>query len=472
MENIDNKERLIFYKRITPYYTQEKITETVNVDTDNVILSTHAQKPVITQIYATETETGYTKVEKIEYDAVSGISATTVTRIVNIPDDITKDCKLTMQDLDDNFLTLKDFDIKEGYYDVESNEIHLVRNNPDLPHVIINMDGTKKEEEKEIEPSEDEPQPIDTSVKAVINDNGSVTLTWYNSDGEEITSTLQPYSDKEKEVNVESQVPFIDKAVTNNEVIEVVNEYPVNAKYGDRYILHKKASVLGFFYPFDIIDHISTKLASDYLIWRIPSLEDYELLISNLPCPEGKEGLALKSEEHWNGNNVLGFNARPTNKEETTNNKSCAFCTSDGKSIILTDDDGYIVSDVIEGDVYSLRLVADVESSIIDLENTNLNLLGNQYHIVKIGNQYWIDSNLVCDIDGVEKYDLESEFPQTTQDKVYVIQFNGEKWEQTEIELGQTFIMKDGNGYFVEYIISKNINDNYVLIPKFDAGWY
>ena len=104
----DNKERLIFYKRITPYYTQEKVTETVKVDTDNTILSTHAQEPVITQIYATETETGYTKVEKIEYDAVSGISATTVTRIVNIPDDITKDCKLTMQDLDDNFLTLKE----------------------------------------------------------------------------------------------------------------------------------------------------------------------------------------------------------------------------------------------------------------------------------------------------------------------------------------------------------------------------
>lgn len=470
----DNKERLIFYKRITPYYTQEKVTETVKVDTDNTILSTHAQEPVITQIYATETETGYTKVEKIEYDAVSGISATTVTRIVNIPDDITKDCKLTMQDLDDNFLTLKDFDIKEGYYDIEKNEIHLVRNNPDLPHVIIPMTGTTTPSEDNQE--EEPPQVIDQSVKATINnENGSITLTWLDTNGQEVTATVQPYVDKEalKPKNIATVVPEIDKAITKNEAFQLVHDYPLSPKYGDRYILTKKVSICGILYPYSVIEQISENLASEWLIWRIPSLEDYETLINNLNCPEGKEGLALKAkEDEWNGLDELNFHALPTLKEDGTDKKSCVFCTSDGKTITLTDADGYTIGDVDENGKYSIRLVANIEDTDIPLQGTTLNILGNTYFIRKIGTQYWIDANLNYDIEGGEALDFESDFAGTTEDKVYVIHYNGKKWEKIEVPLGITVYVKDENGYLTETSVTKDRDNNITLLPKFDAGWY
>ena len=474
METTDNKERLIFYKRITPYYTQEKVTEVVNVNTENVIISTEAQEPVTTQIYATETETGYTTVEKIEYNAESGISATTVTRIINIPDDITKDCKLTMQDLDDNFLTLKDFDIKEGYYDVETNEIHLVRNNPDLPHVIINMDGSKQEEEEPAdEPSEDEPQPIDTSVKAIINDNGSITLTWLTSEGTEVTSTVQQYTEYTDTFKIASETPNIDKAITKKEVLNVVTDYPSNPKVGDKYILTKKTSLCGCFYPLSTIAHISDNIASEWLIWRIPSLSDYETLISNLPCTEGKEGLALKSSEYWNGLDELHFNAMPTYIEENTDNKSCVFCTSDNKTITLTDEDGYIIGDATDETSYSIRLVADVESSPnINLEDAILNILGYTYHVIKIGKQYWIDANLNYDIEGSISIDLDTDFDATTENKAYVIQYDGTKWEKTVIPLGSSIWQKDGNGYLTEYTLTKDKEDKILLLPRFDAGWY
>lgn len=475
MENTDNKERLIFYKRVTPYYTQEKITEVVNVNTDNVIISTEEHEPVTTQIYATETETGYTTVEKIEYNAESGISATTVTRIVNIPDDITKDCKLTMQDLDDNFLTLKDFDIKEGYYDVETNEIHLVRNNPDLPHVIINMDGSKQGEEEETpdEPSEDEPQPIDTSIKATINDNGSVTLTWLTSEGVEITSTVQQYVETTDTANIATETPNIDKAVTKKDVLDVITDYPSNPNVGDKYILVKKTSLCGRFYPYGTIAHVSDKIASESLIWRIPSLLDYDALINNLPCTEGKEGLVLKSSEYWNGLDELHFNAMPTYVEEGTDKKSCVFCTSDGKTITLTDEDGYIVGDIDDVSSYSIRLVADVESSPnINLENADLNILGNTYHVIRVGEQYWIDANLNYDIEGSESIDLDTDFIGTTEEKTYVIQYDGNDWEKVEIPLGSSIWQKDGNGYLTEYTLTRDKEDKILLLPRFDAGWY
>ena len=473
MEHTDNKEKLIFYKRITPYYTQEKVTEVISVDTENVILSTEAQEPITTQIYATETETGYTTVEKIEYNAESGISATTVTKIVNIPDDVTKDCKLTMQDLDDNFLTLKDFDIKEGYYDIETKEFHLVRNNPDLPHVIINMEGVVQEDEPIDEPTEDEPQSIDTSIKATINDNGSITLTWQNSEGQEITSTVQQYTETTDTFKINSETPNIDKSITKKEVLDIVTDYPPNPKVGDKYILTKKTSLCGCFYPLDTIVHIADNIASEWLIWRIPSLSDYEVLMSKLPCTEGKEGLALKSSEYWNGLDELHFNAMPTYVEEGTDKKSCVFCTSDNKTITLTDDDGYVIGDATDEATYSIRLVADVESSPnINLEDSTLNILGNTYHIIRVGEQYWIDTNLNYDIESSISLDLDSDFDATTEDKAYIIQYNGIKWEKIEIPLGSSIWQKDGNGYLTEYTLTKDKENKILLLPKFDAGWY
>ena len=53
------------------------------------------------------------------------------------PEDVTKDCKLTMSEIDENFLTLKDNDIKEATYNENETSIVIVKNNGDVLNVDI-----------------------------------------------------------------------------------------------------------------------------------------------------------------------------------------------------------------------------------------------------------------------------------------------------------------------------------------------
>ena len=53
------------------------------------------------------------------------------------PEDVTKDCKLTMPEIDENFLTLKDNDIKEATYNENEMSITIVKNNGDVLNIDI-----------------------------------------------------------------------------------------------------------------------------------------------------------------------------------------------------------------------------------------------------------------------------------------------------------------------------------------------
>ena len=73
---------------------------------------------------------------------------------------------------------------------------------------------------------------------------------------------------------------------------------------------------------------------------------------------------------------------------------------------------------------------------------------------------------------GLVQLDFESDFAGTTEDKVYVIHYNGKKWEKVEVPLGTTVYVKDENGYLTENSVTKDRDNNITLLPKFDAGWY
>ena len=65
------------------------------------------------------------------------------------PEDVTKDCKLTMSEIDENFLTLKDNDIKEATYNENETSIVIVKNNGDVLNVDISE--IKKDINAEVE---------------------------------------------------------------------------------------------------------------------------------------------------------------------------------------------------------------------------------------------------------------------------------------------------------------------------------
>lgn len=65
------------------------------------------------------------------------------------PEDVTKDCKLTMPEIDENFLTLKDNDIKEATYNENEMSITIVKNNGDV--LNIDISEIKKDINAEVE---------------------------------------------------------------------------------------------------------------------------------------------------------------------------------------------------------------------------------------------------------------------------------------------------------------------------------
>lgn len=65
------------------------------------------------------------------------------------PEDVTKDCKLTMPEIDENFLTLKDNDIKEATYNENEMSITIVKNNGDM--LNIDISEIKKDINAEVE---------------------------------------------------------------------------------------------------------------------------------------------------------------------------------------------------------------------------------------------------------------------------------------------------------------------------------
>ena len=482
MENINDKERLIFYKRETPYFSESSVTETQNYT--NVWIKD--DEPTTTSAI-TENESGNTVIVETEYDAVSGISSVTTTTQVMVPDDITKNCKLTMQDLDENFLTLKDYDIKSGYYDLVSNTIHLQRNNSGLTDIVIELSGittdTQSEPSEETEPGEDTEATTNSFVNASLSGDSIVILNWIDSDGTSHEVFVPTYKE-EKHLNATSQTPHIDKAVTKKPILGIINSIDDAEKvYGNRYILIKKASVRGYLYPNDIIVQINEKLSSEALIWRVSDMSDFNTLFDNQECVGGNRGLVLKAsgdtspdEENglhiddlvpelstWDGWDNFGFHALPTEIEEEEEIKTCSFATVDGKFIELrTGEDDIISGDTNDSTQYSLRLVADVSSTTLDLSDSIVNILGDDYRVKKIGSQYWITSNLNYSIDNAEpRGDLHP----------YLIQYDGQEWEQKQLSLGTSVWMQDVDDFINEYLVLRD-EMGFYLHPRFDAGWY
>ena len=54
------------------------------------------------------------------------------------PVDVTKNCKLTINEIDSNFLTLKDYDIKKAEFIRDDKTLVLTRNNGEKLIVVLN----------------------------------------------------------------------------------------------------------------------------------------------------------------------------------------------------------------------------------------------------------------------------------------------------------------------------------------------
>ena len=232
-------------------------------------------------------------------------------------EDVTKDCKLTINEIDHNFVTLKDADIKDVSFDKDSKVVSLLRNN-------------KEELRLDLAPMV---EGITTNLKVDYDSVDGVITIEYN--GEKITiNGLITEENLSSEVLTEvtsdgslsglgsKYVPLGMAAVEKTgefkpayKLIDRTIGEPMPNKChlikGDRYVTLEEISDFGYLYNFAAVKKINEDLKNG---WRVPTKEDWDNMLNAVePCDEYRNhnsalannmlgklaGKYLKHKEHW-----------------------------------------------------------------------------------------------------------------------------------------------------------------------------
>ena len=211
-------------------------------------------------------------------------------------EDVTKDCRLTINEIDSNFLTLKDADIKNAAFDCEKNIITIERNNGDKIDIDLNcaLSGVDKHFDVEFTDEsgctgngvlkfqwEEDGNAYETTIKGLVTkDNiGNFVMTEAITDGTIIGNgkdgnplRLNP---TEETGYYKPVIDLIDK--TNGETLPKINGL------GDRYLTIENVDEYGHLYNIQGLEEIKAKLSNG---WRIPTKTDWDNMLNAIePCP-------------------------------------------------------------------------------------------------------------------------------------------------------------------------------------------
>ena len=223
-------------------------------------------------------------------------------------EDVTKNCKLTVNEIDSNFLNLKDEDIKSAELDERTKSVILTRNNGDKLVVDLTpiLSGAVYDLEVVFEnPSEKESGACeganiyvsysvltsgDTKAAVRVPIKGLVTtenvdsvlggglLSRVVTDGTLIgEGTLSSPIGINPTEKIRPAEKLIDK--TKGEVL------PETFAVGTRYITKEYISEFGYLYNYDAVEKINEQLKAEGRGWRIPTKADWDCLLNSIePC--------------------------------------------------------------------------------------------------------------------------------------------------------------------------------------------
>ena len=228
-------------------------------------------------------------------------------------EDVTKDCKLTVNEIDHNFLTLKDADIRDFYIDNENGFLVLESNNgekfkADISHFSKNICVEFDKEAGTIAIHHD--GVVDVIDELITNSNIS----------SEIETNIM--TDETLNGNGGNKNPLgltnVEKTSSYKAVIKVIDKtqgchLPCGDrnKLGDRYLTYEEYNEYGYLYNYPSAQRFVQELNSD---WRIPTKADWDNMLNALEvCNEDKNhdvsscnnvlgklaGKYLKSQDKW-----------------------------------------------------------------------------------------------------------------------------------------------------------------------------
>ena len=235
----------------------------------------------------------------------------------NYKEDVTKDCKLTINEIDHNFVTLKDAEIKDIAFDEESKVVSLIRNNEEELRLDLStmVEGITTNLEVDYD-SVDGVITISHNGKTVTIDRlitednlHSEVLTEVITDG-----TLSGLGTNGKPLGIAA----VEKTGTFAPAIRLIDltkgEFmpkPQHLVKGDRYVTYENVSDFGYLYNYAAVKKINEDLEHG---WRIPTKEDWDNMLNAIePCDKYRNhdsalannmlgkvaGKLLKSKEFW-----------------------------------------------------------------------------------------------------------------------------------------------------------------------------
>lgn len=214
-------------------------------------------------------------------------------------EDVTKDCKLTINEIDSNFLNLKNADIKEVYVDEDKRELILSRNNGE--ELVMNISKVIPEMEVEYD-------SIDGVLTIEYDGEKHLIEGLITKDNLSKEILTKVYTDSTLSGIGTSKAPLHISPVHETgyykpvkRVINTLEYEKVPTKHlvkGDRFVVLEKVQDFGLLYDFQGVKHIKKLLENSG--WRVPSKDDWDDMLNALePCEYRNHNSALN-------NNVLG----------------------------------------------------------------------------------------------------------------------------------------------------------------------